>query len=71
MQNPIEPTDIYRSLFGGTRSNPNWLAAAVAESFRHIHRLKMVTDEPEISAKCQELINMLFDKYPNLVACRE
>ncbi len=62
------PSDCAKHLFNVGQHAAN-LPTTVRESFEILHKLKMRTDEPVISNKCQELINLLFKKYPNIVAC--
>ena len=64
----MEPAKLYeRKYHQGTNWFPGQLTHLVFELFQQLHDLKMSTDEPEIAQKSQELLDLLFDKYPNLV----
>lgn len=64
------PSDCAKHLFC-TAQHPANLPITVKEAFDVLHKLKMRTDEVQISSRCQELINLLFEKYPGVVACPE
>lgn len=66
----MKPSDCYQHLFH-IAQHPSNLPKTVREAFEVLHKLKMRTDEPEISNQCQKLINMLFKKYPGIVASPE
>lgn len=69
-EDQMQPSDCSKYLFHHAQHPPN-LPITVREAFDVLHRLKMRTDEPSISRQCQELINILFKKYPGVVACPE
>ena len=68
----MEPEDLFQRKY---RRNTAWFIPTftklVFELFQQLHDLKMSTDEPEIAQKCQELLNLLFKKYPKLVPTPE
>ncbi len=65
----MEPSEVYKKKY---HSGSPWfegeLSKTVHSLFQPLHDLKMRSDESEISDTCQKLINLLFAKYPNLVA---
>ena len=64
----MEPSELFeRKYHRGTQWFVATLTKLVFELFQQLHDLKMSTDEPEIAEKCQELLNLLFKKYPKLV----
>jgi hypothetical protein len=63
----MKPSDCAKHLFQTTQHPAN-LPSTVRHAFDVLHQLKMRTDEQEIATKCQELINILFVKYPGVVA---
>lgn len=67
----MEPSDLYTARFPGPDrlklfDLPTY-AVKVIETLTLLHHVKMWTDEPTIAERCQELINLLILKYPNLV----
>lgn len=68
----MEPEDLFQRKY---RRNTPWFIPTftklVFDLFQQLHDLKMSTDEPEIAQKCQELLNLLFKKYPKLVPTPE
>lgn len=67
----MEPSDLYMARFPGSDHMKLFdlpmFAAKVIETLTFLHFVKMWTDEPVIAERCQELINLLIIKYPNLV----
>ena len=66
----MKSSDCYKHLFHVSQ-HPSNLPVTVREAFDVLHKLKMRTNEPEISKQCQDLINVMFKKYPGIVACPE
>lgn len=66
----MKPSDCAKHLFTTQQHSSN-LPVTVREAFEVLHKLKMRTDEQIISDRCQDLINLLFKKYPGIVACPE
>lgn len=60
----MQPSELGTLFYSGSHFKQQELVNTVKSSFSSIHDLKMRVDEPEIKNLCQQLINLLFIKYP-------
>ena len=67
----MKPSDLYKVRYRGpgrmrSFDEPEFVQVIIG-TMTGLHHIKMDTDEPEISQRCQQLINLLMCKYPHLV----